>query len=223
MRRCSLIVACLVCGVGANIAIAWFCAYSWSALPLSYSCHTADRSTQFDWPCPPPPSWPRPERVEHWRGFGVEITLAESVNPVTLSGHDSSAPWGSMRLVRAGWPFRAFQSVDSLGTDGDRWPDAVFANGSSMNSRLVFASLRQGMFWLRPQQSGPPTLAATLPIYPRWPGFAFNTVLFAAVPWFTRLAWRHWLRGRRLNRGLCPHCAYPVASSRACPECGAMM
>jgi hypothetical protein len=62
-----------------------------------------------------------------------------------------------------------------------------------------------------------------LPIGPLWPGFAINTLFYAAVLWGLWLlfaatfALRQW---RRVRRGLCPACAYPVGASEVCTECG---
>jgi len=54
-----------------------------------------------------------------------------------------------------------------------------------------------------------------------FPGFAINTLFYAAVCWvicFAPFALRRQLRRRR---GLCPACAYPVGTSDVCTECGA--
>ena len=63
-------------------------------------------------------------------------------------------------------------------------------------------------------------LAAELPIGPVWSGLIFNTLFYAAIlglPFFA-FALRRW---RRIQRGLCPKCAYPVGTSDVCTECGA--
>jgi hypothetical protein len=63
-----------------------------------------------------------------------------------------------------------------------------------------------------------------LPWRPMWPGFAINTVFYAVI------VWGCWLvlsvpfvlrRRRRIKRGLCPACAYPIGESEVCTECGA--
>jgi hypothetical protein len=59
-----------------------------------------------------------------------------------------------------------------------------------------------------------------LPIRPIWPGFAINTLFYAAILWLLLAlpgALRRW---RRIKRGLCPACAYPVGASALCTECG---
>ena len=53
-----------------------------------------------------------------------------------------------------------------------------------------------------------------------WPGFAINTIFYAAVVWLLFFAPFQFRRYRRIKRGLCPACAYPVGSSAVCTECG---
>jgi hypothetical protein len=71
---------------------------------------------------------------------------------------------------------------------------------------------------------GKPTVLAppkSLPLVPIWPGFAINTVFYAGVLWLLFAAPFALRRWRRINRGLCPKCAYPVGASEVCTECGA--
>src|SRR5262245_17895036 len=59
-----------------------------------------------------------------------------------------------------------------------------------------------------------------VPFHPIWPGFAINTVFYAAIVWLvfaTPIRFRRW---RRIKRGLCARCGYPVGSSALCSECG---
>ena len=61
-----------------------------------------------------------------------------------------------------------------------------------------------------------------LPIGPVWPGFAVNTVFYAAFLWLLipgPFALRRFVRRRR---GLCPACGYDLRHGEhgACPECG---
>src|SRR5678816_2967482 len=59
-----------------------------------------------------------------------------------------------------------------------------------------------------------------LPLRPIWPGFAINTIFYAAVLWLLFAAFGQIRRRRRIKRGLCPACAYPVGESAVCTECG---
>ncbi len=55
---------------------------------------------------------------------------------------------------------------------------------------------------------------------PIWPGFAINTLLYAALLWLLIPGPFVLRRFLRLRRGLCPKCAYPIGESSVCTECG---
>ena len=64
----------------------------------------------------------------------------------------------------------------------------------------------------------------TLPLRPFWPGFAINTIFYAAILWLL-FAFTFALRRRmRAHRGRCVGCGYDLrgraVESNACPECG---
>jgi len=52
------------------------------------------------------------------------------------------------------------------------------------------------------------------------PGFAVNTLFYTAILWLFFAAPFALRRRRRITRGLCPACAYPVGGSPVCTECG---
>ena len=60
----------------------------------------------------------------------------------------------------------------------------------------------------------------SLPVYPLWPGFAINTVFYAAILWVLFFVPGLVKRTLRRRRDLCPACAYPVRTSKVCTECG---
>jgi hypothetical protein len=70
-----------------------------------------------------------------------------------------------------------------------------------------------------PRWSGGRT-SVRLPIRPLWPGFAINTVFYAGLLWLLFAAPFALRRRRRIKRGRCPACAYPVGPSEVCTECG---
>ncbi len=61
-----------------------------------------------------------------------------------------------------------------------------------------------------------------LPLRPIWPGFAINTLFYAAILWPLILGPFALRRLIRRRRGLCPACGYDLrhAVHEACPECG---
>jgi hypothetical protein len=61
----------------------------------------------------------------------------------------------------------------------------------------------------------------TLPFFIILPGFAINTLFYTGILWLLFAAPFALRRRRRIKRGLCPACAYPVGDSSVCTECGA--
>jgi hypothetical protein len=64
------------------------------------------------------------------------------------------------------------------------------------------------------------TTTRRLATHPIWPGFAINTIFYAAILWLLFAAPGFVRRRLRARRGQCPACAYPVGSSNVCTECG---
>jgi len=52
------------------------------------------------------------------------------------------------------------------------------------------------------------------------PGFAINTIFYAAILWLLFAAPLRFRRYRCIKRGLCPACAYPIGTNAVCTECG---
>ena len=59
-----------------------------------------------------------------------------------------------------------------------------------------------------------------LALRPFWPGFAVNTIFYAAILWLLICGPCALRRLIRIRRGLCSKCAYPMGQSDACSECG---
>ena len=59
-----------------------------------------------------------------------------------------------------------------------------------------------------------------LPLLPIWPGFAINTIFYAAIVWVLFAVPGYLKRRRRIKRGECVRCAYLLRSSAICSECG---
>ncbi len=55
---------------------------------------------------------------------------------------------------------------------------------------------------------------------PIWPGFAVNTLFYAALLWLFMYVLSALRRFLRVRRAFCPKCAYPMGESEVCTECG---
>jgi hypothetical protein len=111
-----------------------------------------------------------------------------------------------MIMEARGWPFRALwchPAQWSVFGDGTVDPPV---GGIEVDDRFAVAS-----------DTG---TRPTLPLRLFWPGFAINTVFYAGILWLLLAAPFALRRWRRVKRGLCPACAYPVGDSEVCTECG---
>jgi hypothetical protein len=105
------------------------------------------------------------------------------------------------QLLLSGWPCNSMRAIDAY------WKGRCFDEGC----------------WERPD-SWPLLDVYVLPTKAIWPGFAINTVFYAAVLWVlfaAPFALRKW---RRIRRGRCPKCGYDLRGgapeAKVCPECG---
>jgi len=150
-----------------------------------------------------------------------------------------------------GWPaFLDMKSVEAVETEAAmNWPANTMALMPSaqmcdargwpmlaMRGQLVsgpaLPSMNNG--WreaiaLRPLPGGPPGvvifhLERALPLWPIWPGFAINTLFYAAICWLLFAAPFAVRRMSHRRRGLCVSCGYDLRGrlndAAACPECG---
>jgi hypothetical protein len=96
--------------------------------------------------------------------------------------------------LRSGWPTPAMERSHWSSINQFEWRDAW-----TVDSPVSFS----------------------VPLRPIWPGFAINTLFYALILWLLFAAPFVLRRRRRIKRGLCPQCAYPVGASDVCTECGA--
>ncbi len=213
MKRHMLITICLLLGAVVNVAVAWGCAMCVDVDVGTYkgvTAFTTEEAWTLDvWSCG------GAKFIHSLRVRGSFVVPVEAVDPGDLLPYWSklalpSATYAAglsdfeKHLVEArGWPLLAL------------WCELnMISNVNAGLSYSVAGAIKTPWQWksnLRPR---------TLPLRPIWPGFAINTLLYATLLWLLipgAFALRRFLR---LRRGLCPKCAYPVAESAVCTECG---
>jgi hypothetical protein len=197
----------LLLGAIINIAVAWGCV-QWVER-MEYEAPTSLDAMKF-WNTHPIRSelwerarfdFPRVRTLVH-DGVGVR----QEIDWANAWQTDVGLHVGTSLNVRAGWPSKSLRGhAVFLRAPVDHWThEDLIANAYSTGDRY-------GRGW------------RDFPTQPIWSGWALNTLFYAGI------LWGGWLmfaapfalrRRRRIKRGLCPACAYPLGDSAVCTECG---
>ena len=160
----------------------------------------------------------------HWAQDYSRSYIESLPNPLPLKTTIAPPAWSRFHDCES--PLSG--EISAYIEEGRGWPmislsyGTSFANDSSLKQirrPLVVDGIAMGVRPPRQVRYGP--VPKALPLQPIWPGFAINTVFYAALFWLLFAAPFALRRRRRIRRGLCPKCAYPVGDSPVCTECGA--
>ncbi len=204
-RRLLIIAVFLLLGAVVNVALAWACAAFVPGTRSGFGAVRRDHPRARDLA-----GSKRPDEVVvaessgcgHDSLFVVRLTtaapkLGDVVGVMDGTGRRylKAPQWESQHITRAGLPLRCLESevhaVQQRRTDIARSPPKPIAFANGF-----------------------------LLMCPIWPGFALNTLLYAAILWLLIPGPFVLRRFLRLRRGLCPKCAYPMGESAVCTECG---
>ncbi len=136
---------------------------------------------------------------------GWDVTITTSM---FLNGDTPLERMVKVEHLKTGWPFRTFQGW--LGSEWNRnRADLEF------HQRWVLASGEWGHDSFILEGSN-----LVYPLQPILSGFLFNMICYAGSLWLLFATPFALLRQKRVRKGLCPKCAYPVGGSTVCTECG---
>jgi len=161
---------------------------------------------------------------------GTVLYIFDETEPVDLDGLprwsrlDYSKPppqkyrgWGLFFIDDArGWPLLAMSSFSALGLDPVK--DALLVKSSdgfslpaSLRRKPPFVDVEDELF-----------NCPIVPLRPIWPGFAINTVFYAALLWFLFFGSLTARRIIRRKQGRCIKCGYDLRGTThmICSECG---
>ncbi len=213
-RRLLIISICVLLGAVVNVAVAWGCAGWRTNRRGMYQLIEAPEKS--DWV----------QSLPARRGLrAADISVRAAIGLVlaeldafalsdSLLGQRRSA---TVQWCRSGWPSLALAGEKiSYTTAG-----VYRLERSGVHS---FPAERVDFHWAIGLGESDERLfehwAAVLPLKPIWPGFAINTIFYAALLWLLIPGPFVLRRFLRLRRGLCPKCAYPMGESAVCTECG---
>jgi hypothetical protein len=238
-RRIAKLIVFLLLGAIVNVAVAWGCA-AWAGRWVSPSnSHPSDYGPfcNFDRPLQmPADSW----AVLIWRQpcWTRVLTMVSSREPRPQDEYVFNALWllpayphvhhemGVPNWSRGATPPGRNESAWTLIEDCFGWPSlGLLARfQSDANCQVRARDWSAGPTITQPRRfvgdlSDLP-YPRVLPLRPIFPGFAINTIFYAAVLWVLFAAPGSVRRRLRRRRGLCPACAYPVGVGGTCTECG---
>jgi len=199
-RTFKRILLFLLLGAIVNIAVAW----SLSSIEVQEWSHRGgqypapDRYVRW-WQARAPKDFPSyPRIVYRFAMLGREdLRMDQGGEPTSLAHFCCYA-------IRAGLPLTSLEGVQWI----DNRP--VYEGSQPILHQRKFVVFAGGL-------SGG---GRGLPMCPIWPGFAINTIFYAVILWVLfafPFALRRW---RRIKRGLCARCGYPLGTSAVCSECG---
>ncbi len=214
-RRLVTLAIFLLLGAVLNVAVAWGCA-TWSALKL-VSRSWVGQPTEVDqrwWQqVVPAGAAPRASAVWRSRSFGGDSLKILGVR----SGEAGKVDLAT--LVRYGWPWRSGAGERwDLGTSWIAPPPML---GDKVTTWRDADLQTSAVSFDRPTWLGGSSFRL-LPLRPIWPGFAVNTIFYAAILWPLICGPFVLRRHLRRKRGLCVACGYDLrhAEHEVCPECG---
>ncbi len=164
----------------------------------------------IEWPHAVPADWPKSaDGFQHTATFWADDAKYDYLTAHRVHVLDAPRFEPDVRELTKhseGLPFRCLQS----------WREREFEFGALGRA----ARLHSSGEWAG---NLPLAFPDSLPFVPLWPGFALNTIFYAALAWGlwqVPLAIR---RSRRRRNGLCVRCGYDFTGltvGSPCPECG---
>jgi hypothetical protein len=221
LRWVARLTALLLAGAGINVGVAWWYAAltSKDLVPSTTGAEAAELlGSESRWPRPVPDNWLAPQVREHLLYPGSHDLLGWS-HIWWLAHPHGNPPLDEpincyTTVARFGWPARALKTI----IVGEAW--AVSLRDRSWKRTQGEIELPAWSLRLASALKRSEVIVWKIPTIPMWPGFAINTLFYAAplgVVAFGSVAARRHLRRRR---NLCPACAYQLTGEPICPECG---
>jgi hypothetical protein len=199
LRRLRLLIVLLILGAIVNVAVAWGCAI-WLGRLASVWIDAPDT--------PATPAFVQRlvddrNREHDWSGWEARSGYrAVGFNIYVLRIGGTKDHHLQTTALVVGWPSLSLWAAHSYYIENEPIAPTFIETYSGI---LMTGSGANG-WWI--------------PGLPIWPGFAINTIFYAAILWMLLLGPGTIKRAIRRKRGLCPACGYPIGASPVCTECG---
>ena len=222
-RRALKLLLFLLAGAIINIAVAWWCAVRPSPIDFSWQQEVYQLANGHS-------------LLVFTRQFGdLGVHFSEprdrfrSATNVELPEFERLLPsWSQYRAVRQ------FSNPDdisapTLSQQANGWPllSMRFWTIIRLSTNPInVTSDDHGLLSLPIEATSPNGRRARVPLIPIWPGFAINTIFYAALLWVLFAVPVKVRRWRRIKRAQCASCGYSLRGTphiEKCPECGATL
>ncbi len=224
-RRVSVILTFLLLGAIVNVAVAWVLAVTLNVFDggeTEGQWRQIRRPGEFFW---------QGQSKHRTGGVWIAARFVRTSDDLEddsgkYRGGDAVPSWSGFAQ-----PTKEFQTGESQAVwrwgDGRGWPLlCLWSETKRYNDKADHRDIVPVQWGIKtdlsewgggnPHNMGP----RVLPLRPICPGFAINTVFYAAILWLLFAAPFVLRRRRRIRRGLCPACGYRVGTSPVCTECG---
>ena len=206
-RSLAKLVVFLLLGAILNVGVAWGCALWSPAIPSSP--HGGDGVPKLapgtSWPRPVPAEWPSLLYGSWGTGLFMSTGTFRGYIPKDQAISEGRPRDYGLSVFRYGVPFRALEGQILMRIYE---PYArTFTMMAAVRSPDLMSSRRS---------------MGVIPLRPIWPGFAINTVFYAAILRLLMFGVSTTRRVIRRKRGLCIKCGYDLRGdlSAGCSECG---
>jgi hypothetical protein len=208
-RKSFKLLLFLLAGAIINVAVAWGCALYSPFWPDHGWRHAECQIKLVDWSEDTIP-FAIPAKLQGDRENGVVESIGLQLCFMSTSELvvDAATRCSAIRM-RSGMPMYSLTASRWMLPEG---PDIRLCGGQF----IAFTNRRGSRAELDWLSEG----GRIWPLKPLWPGFAINTIFYAAIVWFLFFAPGAIRRRVRRKRGQCAACAYPVGASDSCTECG---
>ncbi len=186
---------------------------AWLVLLISIDANQA-QSKWLDprpWPIAVPADWPGEVELVRRTSNGTITFLYFAHGQIGWQDRIKVDPRATRFTVQYGgygWPSRAL---------------ATFVAGRQDKAGMVWMDLgtwRSGLAMPTTWHDFRGYPLSPFPLFPLWKGFAINTLFYGLIVFAATTSTATLKRRRRVRRGLCIHCAYPIVGLVTCPECG---
>ena len=238
MRFRAVLAICLALGMVINVFVAWGCAMQADPRRIRFYL-VMDQAH---------PSPAQQAELDRFRRHPASQQFSDDqlvVGAERLVGLERGGPtihpyWHAMTTkewnglletmfelrIRSGWPLLALHGWRVWPEDSWRAWTVEVDDGTRPAEPYRYRWLwRIGSIEANRATQGYAPMAARflLPLQPLWPGFAINTLLYAALAWLALFAPFALRRAIRRRHNQCERCGYPRGASDVCSECGAML